>query len=416
MNEMACSVQARVCNMVSQGGTQTMNRFDQTIAVLFGGRSSEHEISLRSAVFILKNIPEKYHVIPVGISREGMFYSLSGIFNSSHFNEIETNDLNLIAQGKIPEKFSSSQIEKSVILPFRKDILSDFALSNSKNETYRILNTEASCVFPVLHGQNGEDGRLQGLLELAEMAYVGCDVRASAIGIDKDVQKRLAKEAGVPIAKYEIITTEEFEHQKDLSLDHIEQSLGYPCFVKPNSSGSAVGTGKAKNKQELEHAIKEALAFDQKVIVEEFLQGTEVECAFLGTPFSHRITVAGEISTDDFYSYEEKYAPTSQAKLFLPARLEPNRMQELQKHAGTIAKAMGISGLSRIDFWNCPQTNSFIFNEFNTLPGLTSISMFPKLLEHEGITGKMWIEQLISIALARKALVDKTQYGISATL
>lgn len=397
--------------MVCKGGTQTMERSDRAIVVLFGGRSSEHEISLRSSVFILKNIPEKYQIIPVGISRDGMFYSLSGVYKSSQFKDITIEDLALITDGKVPERFSSSCIQKSVILPFRTEII-----SHSKESEFRILNLESSCVFPVLHGQNGEDGRLQGLLELAEMAYVGCDVRASAIGIDKDVQKRLARDAGVPIAKYETITTEEFEHNKEECLAHIEKSLGYPCFIKPNSSGSAVGTGKAKNRQELEHSLKEALAFDQKALIEEFLHGTEVECAFLGTPYSHRITIAGEISTSDFYSYEEKYASTSHAQLFLPARLEADRMKELQKHAANVAKAMGIFGLSRIDFWNCPDTNTFVFNEFNTLPGLTSISMFPKLLEHEGVTGPMWIEHLICAGLDRKALVDRTQYGIRATL
>lgn len=384
----------------------------KTIAVLFGGRSSEHEISLRSCVFILNHIPKKYQIIPVGISREGAFYTLAGTYSSADFKHLTTDDLQDIANGKVPKNFSSASIEPAIIMPFRDHIFEQ----EMAQSPLRVLNKEAHCVFAVLHGQNGEDGRLQGLLELAEMAYVGCDLRASAIGIDKDVQKRLARDAGVPIAKYATITTQEFEHDKENMLSQIESKLGYPCFVKPNSSGSAVGTGKAKNKQELEQAIAQALAFDQKALVEEFLHGTEVECAFLGTEYAPLITVAGEIATSDFYSYEEKYSASSTAQLFLPARLEPARMTELQNLAKIVAKALGISGLSRIDFWNCPKTNSFVFNEINTLPGLTSISMFPKLLEHTGLDGSMWIEQLISAAFERKALVDRTQYGIRASL
>jgi len=380
-----------------------------TVAVLFGGRSSEHEISLRSCVYILQNIPKKYRIIPVGISRDGLFFSLEGTFTSDEFSNISTDDLADIANGNICKIFKNKKNTKSVILPFRKQTI-------EKNFTpdMRILNLDADCFFPVLHGQNGEDGRLQGLFELAELAYVGCDVRTSCVGIDKDIQKRLARDAGVAIAKYCAITREEFESDPNAQLQKTEHTLGYPCFVKPNSSGSAIGTGKATDKETLQKALHEAFAFDQKVLIEEFVQGTEVECAFLGTALDHRVTVAGEIATQNFYSYEEKYAAASQAELFLPARLSPQRMDELHTIAEKVATTLGIFGLSRIDFWNCTKTNTFLFNEFNTLPGLTSISMFPKLLEHEGIAGHTWIEQLLNLAFARKALVDKTQYGIKA--
>lgn len=393
----------------------------KTIAVLFGGRSSEHEISLRSAIFILKNIPEEYRVIPVGINKLGNYFSLSGTFSAIDFSNVTIEDLAIIIKGSVPAGFLGRKNLKTILLPLlAEEIQKDnpefsYEVSGHK-ENYRILNTEVSCVFPVLHGQNGEDGRLQGLLELAELAYVGCDMRASVVGIDKDIQKRLAKLAGVPIAKYELVELEQYEKSYSEILNKIEKNLGYPCFVKPNSLGSAVGTGRAKNKAELEILLKEALAFDQKALVEEVMQGTEVECAFLGTACNPRVTVAGEIATSDFYSYEEKYANTSKAELFIPARLAPDRMAVLQHLAEKVATATGISGLCRIDFWNCKTTDKFIFNEINTIPGLTSISMFPKLWEHEGVSGQQWIAEVIEAAYFRKQRMEKSQYGIKASI
>ncbi len=394
---------------------------EKTIAVLFGGRSSEHEISLRSAVFILKNIPEKYKIIPVGISKSGNYYSLSGTFFAKDFATITTDDLAIIIKGSVPAAFLGRKNLKSILLPVLYEEIKksnvEFCYENlGQKEIFRILNTDANCFFPVLHGQNGEDGRLQGLFELAEIAYVGCDIRASVVGIDKDIQKRLAKLAGVRIAKYELIEIDQFEKNLIETLDRVEKNLGYPCFIKPNSLGSAVGTGRASKREELETLLKEALAFDQKALVEEPMQGTEVECAFLGNSYEPRITVAGEIATADFYSYEEKYANTSKAELFIPARLEAHKMQELKLLAKKIAVVTGISGLCRIDFWNCKKTGEFIFNEINTLPGLTSISMFPKLWEHEGINGEQWIDEVIAAAYLRKQRSDRSQYGIKASI
>ena len=394
---------------------------EKVVAVLFGGRSSEHEISLRSALFILKNIPEKYKMIPVGINRNGMFYSLSGTFKASDFVNVTVEDLAIIVKGSVPVSLAGRKNLKTLLLPYIKDEIQkqplQFSYSDSgQTDQFRILNLDASCFFPVLHGQNGEDGRLQGLFELAEVAYVGCDMRSSVVGIDKDIQKRLARDAGVSVAKYELIEAEGFEKEKEKTISRIEKSIGYPCFVKPNSLGSAVGTGRAKDRLELEKLVKEALAFDQKALVEEPMVGTEVECAFLGTAYSPKVTKAGEIAPKDFYSYEEKYANSSEAELFIPARLSDERMIELQESAKKIANVTGISGLCRIDFWNCKKTNRFIFNEINTLPGLTSISMFPKLWEHEGVLGKEWIEEVIEEAYLRKKRVDKSQYGIKATI
>ena len=385
---------------------------NDTITVLFGGRSSEHEISLRSAVFILKNIPEKYRIIPVGIARDSTFHSLTGIFTSKDFQQITTENLAEVVTGQVPKQFSCENKE-SIFLPLRKEVLNS---NNMQKTVYRILNYETSCVFPVLHGPNGEDGRLQGLFELAEIAYVGCDIRASVVGIDKDIQKRLARDAGIPVAKYEMIELEEFESNATKIIARIESSIGYPCFVKPNALGSAVGANKVKNEADLKKALNDAFSFDQKVLVEELLIGTEVECAFLGTPSHPRITSAGEIAPQEFYSYEEKYAANSEAAQYIPARLSEKRMDELKLLAIKVAKTMGITGFSRIDFWNIPKTEQFIFNEYNTIPGLTSISMFPKLWEHSGVVGTVWIEELIQSAYKRKKILDKTQFGIKSNI
>ena len=378
-----------------------------TVAVLFGGRSSEHEISLRSAVYILKNMPEKYRMIPVGIGRDGNFTSLDGTFNATDFAQCEPADLGEICQGRKPRFLPRSTPVKSLLLPSRREVLEDLPES-----PLRILNLEAGVFFPVLHGPNGEDGRLQGVFELAEVAYVGCDIRASVIGIDKNYQKILARDAGIAVAQFEVVEAEEWEEHAPRVVERVRKQIGFPCFVKPNALGSAVGVNRAKNEEELLRYISEALQFDEKALVEEPMTGTEVECAFLGSGVNPRITVAGEIAAKDFYSYEAKYVDDDGAAQFIPARLEPARMQDLRAQAAKLARLFSLSGLCRIDFWNCHKTGRFVFNEINTLPGLTSISMFPKLWEHEGVHGASWIDELIARAHARqKSLVTK-QYGV----
>ena len=383
----------------------------KTVAILFGGRSSEHEISLRSAVYILKNTPEKYAIIPIGIAKDSSLHSLTGVFTKHDFQDITTEHLSHIVAGHVPPQFKNSENKFSTFLPQHAQ-----TTSSRPCPSFRILNHEVDCVFPVLHGSNGEDGRFQGLFELAGIPCVGCDIRASVVGIDKDIQKRLARDAGIPVAKYDVVFFEEFQENPRQVMDGVEEKIGYPCFVKPNSSGSAVGTNKVKNRLELDVALKTAGAFDTKILVEELLVGTEVECAFLGTPTKPRVTCAGEIAPKEFYSYEEKYSANSEASLFIPARLNEKRMAELKNLAIKVAKTMGIEGFSRIDFWNIPKTEDFVFNEYNTIPGLTSISMFPKLWEQENILGSYWIEELVEGALKRQKLFNQMQFGVKALI
>lgn len=387
---------------------------EKTVAVLFGGRSSEHEISLRSAVYVLKNIPSPWRIIPVAIDREGAALSLEGTFSSEDFSTVTPDDLACLVRRETPRGLPASNVVECLILPCRSEVI-----ENMPESPLRILNLEASVFFPVLHGPNGEDGRMQGLFELAEVAYVGCDLRASAVGIDKHLQKRLAKEAGVAVASYEAICLEEWREQKDSVVARVKRTLGFPCFVKPNSLGSAVGCGRAKSEEELSALLESALTFDDVALVEESMTGTEVECAFLGTAFHPRITVAGEIAPEDFYSYEAKYlkgeSESGGAAQFIPARLEDGPMQELRAQAAKVAKALGLNGLCRIDFWNCTagaRKGTFVFNEVNTLPGLTSISMFPKLWEHDGVQGPSWIAELLERALSNRAERVRRNFGL----
>lgn len=382
---------------------------ENTVAVLFGGRSSEHEISLRSAVYVLKNMPEQLRIIPVCITREGAFLSVEGTFQASDFKDFEPKDLAQLCAGQPTLKLQRRSIVPTLILPYRREVVAEMP-----ETPMRILNLEAGVVFPVLHGPNGEDGRLQGVLEMAEMAYVGCDIRASVIGIDKNIQKILARDAGVPVAKYELVEAEEWHETPSRVSERVRTKIGFPCFVKPNALGSAVGVNRANDTSELTQFIGEAMRFDDKVLVEEPMVGTEVECAFLGTGVNPRITIAGEIAPKDFYSYEAKYLSEDGAAQFIPARLSAAQMQELRALAARLARVFSLSGLCRIDFWNNTEQGRFVFNEVNTLPGLTSISMFPKLWEHEGIKGTTWIDELIVRAKERRAQMLERQFGIKA--
>lgn len=363
-----------------------------TVGVLFGGRSAEHEISLRSTLYVLKNLPTHYTIIPIGVSRAGEFYSLEGRFNAKHFNDFSIKDLSAIVSGRTPKSMPHVKNVKSTFYPFPQAARKRLS---SKTNGFRNLNAEVSCLFPVLHGPNGEDGRLQSLFELADLPYVGCDRVSSVVGMDKDIQKRLARDTGINVAKYVSIERDEFEESPNDVCTKIEKQLGYPNFVKPNALGSAVGAGKAHSKTELIQKLKDAFKYDNKALVEELMHGTEIECAFLGTGYKPRVTVPGEISTEDFYSYDEKYSSSSKAQLFVPARLDEPQIQHVKSLAKDIARILGLRGFARIDFWSIQNGRKFVFNEVNTIPGLTSISMFPKLWQHEGVTASMWLEELV---------------------
>ena len=380
----------------------------KTVAVLFGGRSSEHEISLRSAVYVLKNMPNGWRMIPVAITREGKFFSMEGTFTASQFQKCTAEDLMGLMKGEVSASLPKANVVDSIILPMPASQIE--SLSESP---LRILNLESGVFFPVLHGPNGEDGRIQGLFEMAEVAYVGNEIRASVVGIDKDLQKRLAREAGVLVARYVPIEKEQWTKAKSTVLQKVTSEIGLPAFVKPNALGSAVGCGIANTLAELEALVDASLRFDCKALVEEPMQGTEVECAFLGTSTSPKISVAGEVAPKGFYTYENKYLNEDGADIFIPARLSEVRMQELRKTAAKVAEVLGLRGLSRIDFWNCTNPERFVFNEVNTLPGLTSISQFPMLWKHDGVSAQQWIEEVLQLALTGCQERSARSVGIS---
>ena len=376
------------------------------IAVLFGGRSSEHEISLRSSIFILNHIPLRYQIIPVGIHRDGRFFYLEGDLTSKNFKDVTTEHLKSIIDGHVPSLFPYAKVTKTAILPIPKNQLDGYI-----NTQFDILNTKCDCFFPVIHGATGEDGCLQGVFDMAEMPYLGCDIRRQVLCIDKDLQKRLVQHAGIPIAKYLAFHIVEYQENPQKIFSRIQNEIGFPAFVKPNSSGSAVGANKINNETEMQLYLEQAFQFDTKIIVEEFLKGTEVECAYLGIEGHHKISTPGEIENENFYSYEEKYSQKSKARLFIPARLSKNRMTELQNLAQKVAVTLGLDAYARIDFWNIESQNRFLFNEVNTIPGMTSISMFPSLWDFDKVTAEQWIEENIRHALARDRFNKKLSKG-----
>ncbi len=345
------------------------------VAVLFGGVSNEHDISLISATNIINAIPsDKYEVIPIGITKKGRWLFYPG-------------DVSLIASGKWD---THPDCVPAVILPdpMYKGIV------KIVDGTYSI--TKIDVVFPALHGRHGEDGNVQGLLDMAGIPYVGCGCLASAACMDKAVTHTILEANGINMARWRTVLTSDLNRLDDVC-EGIAAELDYPLFVKPANSGSSVGVNKAESFEQLRDAIKLAFAHDKKVIVEEYIEGRELECAVFGTenPFTSEI---GEIiSCNDFYDYEAKYI-LGTSGLSIPAEIESTASSAIKSAALKAFKAMGCSGLSRIDFF-LKKDGTVILNEINTLPGFTPISMYPKLMENMGISQPELLDRLISLCI-----------------
>ena len=379
----------------------------KTIGVVFGGRSTEHEISLRSAAFILQNIPAKYNILPIGIRKDGSWITTSNSnYSNKDFKKVTNHDLDAFIKGKNNSFCLKTQIREALFLP------APLAALTKKKDKNKIINFEVDCIFPVLHGTNGEDGRIQGLFELAEFPFVGAGMRTSVIGIDKDYQKCLVKEQGIRVARFLGIERYDWLNKKSAILEEISEKISYPCFIKPNSLGSAVGTGPVSSPKELTDRINDAFCYDTRVLVEEILKGGEFECAFTGHFTEGLISHPGEIAPSGFYSYEEKYSSDSTSQVFMPARLSQDKMNEIISIAKKVAKALRLDGFCRIDFFRDVERDEFVFNEINTIPGMTSISMFPKALEYEKIAHKVWIDEAIRQAMERVRLNKKMKFSI----
>ncbi len=352
----------------------------KNIAIIFGGASSEHEVSRRSASCIIENINrEKYNVILIGITKSGKWYLCNGNIKSIINGSWENRHDNL------PAFISPDTSTQGIIV--------------LKDDNYSIIKVDA--VIPVLHGKNGEDGTIQGLLQLAKIPFVGCDLLSSATCMDKIDTNIILTHCGIQKAKFTYTTAFDFNKDKELCIEAIETNIGnYPMFVKPSSAGSSVGVSKANNRSELIDAIKIAIKEDSRVLIEENIEGQEVECAILGNdnPIS---SIVGEIApSNEFYDYEAKYQ-SENSKLYIPAHIDSQVSKNLREIAIKAYKAMGCSGLSRVDFFIQKETNNILLNEINTFPGFTSISMYPKLFGASGIDCTTLIDNLINLALER---------------
>lgn len=341
------------------------------IAVLFGGNSTEYEVSLQSAYSVLKNMDkEKYEIIPIGITREGEWYHYTG-----EYSHIEDNTWMNETEHIFPVVVSQSRLDKSLI-----------QFSKEHCEWIKI-----DLAFPVLHGKNGEDGTLQGLFELAGIPVVGCGTLSSALCMDKDRAHIVVQSMGIAVPKG--ITLKQWEQQEALS--KIDKDLTYPLFVKPIRSGSSFGITKVSEKAQLEKAVKNAFQYDDEVIVEEAIDGFEVGCAVLG---KDELTVGrvDEIElSGGFFDFTEKYTLQS-SKIHMPARIDKDTQQRIQETAKVIYKALDCSGFARVDMF-LTKKNEIVFNEVNTIPGFTTHSRYPNMMKGAGLSFGDILDKLIGL-------------------
>ena len=358
------------------------------VAVLFGGRSGEHEVSLASARSIMKALdPKRYEVLPVGITRSGRW--LAG--------ENSMQELITLAEEKyLPSDTRLQDLEEAAITVKEE-------LSLRQRVPSEAMIGHADVVFPVLHGPFGEDGTIQGLLEIAGLPYVGSGVTGSAVGMDKILMKAVFINAGLPVLPYLGLTRHQWEQKPASVLQRIESSFAYPIFVKPANLGSSVGISKARRRDELEEALNLAALYDRRLIVEQGLERPrEIELSVLGND-EPLVSIAGEIVPDDkyeFYDYESKYTP-DQADLLIPAPLSKEQSLAVQKMAIQAFQAVDAAGLSRVDFLMDRDSERFYINELNTMPGFTITSMYPKLWEASGLPYPQLLQKLIELAFER---------------
>ncbi|MGA8943065.1 MAG: D-alanine--D-alanine ligase [Thermoactinomyces sp.] len=344
------------------------------VVVLFGGRSGEHEVSLHSAASVIKAMDsDKYEVIPVGITKSGHWrFAREALPMIAEKMEKEVVDR---LQAGLPTLVSKGGRNLPVFAPGEIDV-----------------------VFPVLHGTYGEDGTIQGMLEIAQIPYVGAGVLASAVGMDKVIAKKIFEQEGIPQGRYVYFLKSEIEKQVDQVVGKVEEQLGYPCFVKPANLGSSVGISKAKDRQELIDALKLASLYDRKVVVEEFIPAHEVEVAVLGND-EPQASVPGEIVfSNEFYDYKAKYLD-GKSVMRIPAELPEETAEYTRKLAIQAFKAIDCSGLARVDFFIRKDNGQVLINEINTMPGFTPFSMYANLWEHSGLSYSELVSRLIELAL-----------------
>ncbi len=347
------------------------------IAIICGGKSPEHEISIRSVKNVIEALDSnRFEPLLIGISKEGTWY---------HFSNLPAiKELKFITdKNKIP----GTEVSSFVVIEGNAYLY----LLNSGQK----ISVDAA--FPIMHGSFGEDGTIQGLIRMMGLPLIGCDVFASAAGMDKEVMKRLLEQAKIPAAKYLLLS-----EQRKYSYDDVVKKLGTPFFIKPANAGSSVGVHKIKSADDYTKKLKDSFLYDTKVLAEEFIDAREVECAVLGHYYNAKSSVPGEIIPQhEFYSYEAKYLDDNGALLKIPAELEPETVQKLKDMAVKVFEIFLCEGLTRVDFFVRKKDGAVFVNELNTLPGFTSISMYPKMWEASGITYKNLITQLIDLGFEK---------------
>ncbi len=356
------------------------------IGVIFGGRSAEHEVSLVSASSVINALDkEKYEVVPIGISPEGRWLS-------------SDEALNLLKQ-----KTSIADLPEHVFVPDPHHK----ALMAINAEVSSATSKPVDVIFPLIHGTYGEDGTIQGLFELADIPYVGAGVLGSAVGMDKVIQKQLLKQAKIPVTPDHSFLFAEYQSNPKKCIADIERSLRYPLFVKPPNLGSSVGISKAHNRKELTDAINLAGEYDRKVLVEQGVKNArEIECSVLGND-NPSASIPGEIiPSNEFYDYDAKYVD-GKSKAEIPAKLPKAVVKRIQAYAVSAFKVLDCAGMARADFLVTKSTHRIFLNEINTIPGFTSISMYPKLWEASGLSYRDLLDKLIHLALERHAAKAK---------
>jgi D-alanine-D-alanine ligase len=348
------------------------------VGVLFGGQSGEHEVSLASASSILGALdPEKYEAVPIGITRRGEWRA-----DVTPLTLAASNGTRALAAGQAP------------------NIESEVAPMVAQNGGIALRDSSVDVVFPVLHGPNGEDGSIQGLLRTAGVPFVGSDVLGSALGMDKWRMKAVFAQWGLPNVPHHGFRAHDWTRRPEVLLRELECKLAYPMFVKPSNMGSSVGISKARDRDELCQAVATACRFDSTVIVEEAIEGREIECGVLGND-DPLVSVPGEIRPHhEFYDYEAKYNE-GLADLIIPAHVTDEQSRLLEDYARRAFLAVGAAGLARVDFFIRRSDGTVLVNEINTMPGFTTRSMFPKLWEATGVPYAELIDRLIRLALER---------------
>ncbi len=346
------------------------------VAVVFGGKSGEHEVSLMSATNVINAMDKsKYNIHAIGITKKGQW---------------------MLYQGST-EKLQDGRWE-SEARSIDNHQLIDLMLGSILEENQK---PKLDVIFPVLHGPNGEDGTIQGFFEMLDIPYVGCGVIGSALGMDKVISKQLFMDAGLNVGKYDVAYKFEIQDKLRDVIERLEAKFIYPVFVKPVNMGSSVGITKAHNTQELEAGLKEAAKYDRKIIIEEFINGRELECAVLGNNYP-KATGAGEvIPSKEFYDYEAKYFDDGKSTLVIPAKLSEEENRAIGDAAIKAFKALDCCGMARADFFLEKNTGDIYINEINTIPGFTMISMYSKLWETDGLSYGKLIDKLIELALDR---------------